>query len=64
MLEMGTDRVKLMNKIVNADDNVLSKCLLNDDVVCQEGSAIVLLAVTMLVYHFPDTLQVGDIVTQ
>jgi len=59
LLEVRADSVNLVNKILNIDDTILSKCLLNDAVVRRGGSALVLLAITTLVNQLPDTLQVG-----
>lgn len=59
LLEVGADGVDLVDKILNADDAVLAKVLL-DDLVVGEGEALAVdLAVTALVDELTDGLEVG-----
>lgn len=59
LLEVGADGVDLVDKILNADNAVLAKVLL-DDLVVGEGEALAVdLAVTTLVDELTDSLEVG-----
>ena len=59
LLEVGADGVDLVDKILNADDAVLAKVLL-DDLVVGEGNALAVdLSVSALVDELTDGLEVG-----
>lgn len=59
LLEVGSDRVDLVNEILHTDDTVLSKVLLDDRVVSKRDALAVDLAVAALVDELPNALQVG-----
>lgn len=58
LLEVGADSVDLVDKILNADNAVLSKGLLNNGVVGESDTLLVDLAVSTLVDELLDRLQV------
>jgi len=59
LLEVGADRVDLVDEILHADDTVLAKALLNDGVVGEGDALLVDLAVSALVDELTDALEVG-----
>ena len=59
LLEVGANGVDLVDEILNADDAVLAKVLLNDGVVGKSNALLVDLAVTALVDELLDALEVG-----
>jgi hypothetical protein len=59
LLEVRSDGDDLVNDVLDRDDAVFSKVLLNDGVVVQGDSLLVDLAVTSLVDKFTHGLQVG-----
>lgn len=59
LLEVGADRVDLVDEILNADDTVLAEVLLNDGVVGKSDALLVDLAVSTLVDELLDGLEVG-----
>ena len=59
LLEVGADRVDLVDEILNADDTVLAEVLLNDGVVGEGNALLVDLSVSALVDELLDALQVG-----
>jgi len=59
LLEARANSVNLVDEILNANDAILAKGLLDDTVVGQRGSALGELAVTTLVDQLPNTLQIG-----
>lgn len=59
LLEVGADGVNLVDKILNADNTVLAKVLLDDLVVGERETLAVDLAVTALVDELTDGLEVG-----
>ena len=59
LLEARANGVNLVDQILNTDNAVLAKCLLDDSVIGQGSPGLVDLPVTTLVDQFPNTLQVG-----
>lgn len=59
LLEVGADRVDLVDQILNADNAVLAEVLLNDLVVGDGDALLVNLSVAALIDELPDALQVG-----
>jgi hypothetical protein len=59
LLEVGADSHDLVDQVLNADDAVLAKVLLNDRVVGEGNALAVDLAVSTLVDELLDALQVG-----
>lgn len=59
MLEVGTDCVNLVDEILDADDAVLAKVLLDDGVVGKRQALLVDLAISTLVDELADRLEVG-----
>lgn len=59
LLEVGADGVDLVDEILNADNAVLAKVLLDDLVVRERETLAVDLAVTTLVDELTDGLEVG-----
>jgi len=57
--EVGSDGVDFVDKILNADDSVLSKSLFNDAVVVEGNPLPVHLGVSSLVDEFLDALKIG-----
>ena len=59
LLEVGADRVDLVDEILHADDAVLAEVLLDDGVVGEGDALLVNLAVSALVNELTDALEVG-----
>ncbi len=59
LLEVGADRVDLVDEILNADNAVLAEALLDDGVVGKSNALLVDLSVSALVDELLDGLQVG-----
>lgn len=59
LLEVGADGVDLVDQVLDADNAVLAKALLDDGVVGQRDALLVDLAVTALVDELADGLEVG-----
>lgn len=59
LLEVGADRVDLVDEILNADDAVLAEVLLNNGVVGEGNALLVDLSVSALVDELLDGLEVG-----
>ena len=59
LLEVGANRVDLVDQIFHADNAVLAEVLLNDLVVGQRLALLVDLAVAALVHQLTHALQVG-----
>lgn len=58
LLEVGADRVDLMNQILHANDAVLSEVFLNDLIVGEGNTLLVDLSISTFVDEFADTFQV------
>jgi hypothetical protein len=59
LLEVGADGEDLVDEILNADNAVLAKVLLNDGVVGKSDALLVNLSVSTLVDELLDRLEVG-----
>jgi hypothetical protein len=59
LLEVGADGVDLVNQILDADDAVLAKVLLDNGIVGERDALLVDLAISALVDELLDALQVG-----
>jgi hypothetical protein len=59
LLEVGADRVDLVDKVLHADNAVLAEVLLNDGVVGKSNALLVDLTITTLVDELLDGLEVG-----
>ena len=59
LLEVGADRVDLVDEVLHADDAVLAEVLLNDGVVGKSNALLVDLTITTLVDELLDGLEVG-----
>jgi hypothetical protein len=59
LLEVGADAVDLVDEILNADNAVLAKVVLNNLVVRESNALAVDLSVTALVDELTDGLEVG-----
>jgi len=59
LLEVGANSVDLVNEILNADNAILAKVLLNNGVVGESNALLVDLSISTLVNELTDRLEVG-----
>lgn len=59
LLEVGANGEDLVDQILNTDNSVLAKAVLNDSVVGKSNALLVDLSISTLVDKFANSLQVG-----